>query len=311
MKPCLPTRPASVPRAAQARAASARAFPAGVAFTRAFAGVTVLAGALAASVPGAAVASSSRTAARAPLLVYAGAGFRLPIEEAACVFGERESLAVEVTFAGSGCLLAQAELAGRGDLLIPGEIHYLRQAQERGLAGPAVPLAILRPVIAVAKGNPRAVRGLVDLARRDLRVGLGDPKSVAVGLAAERWIADALAPPTAKAVLANVRTRALNVNELGTQLALCALDAVVVWDATLSLFPALEAVPAAGSREHPTVITGAVLTFSRQEQVAERFLTFLSGPEGRAIFRKRGYEPYDGRTPLDGRTPVGDRRASP
>lgn len=225
------------------------------------------------------------------LTVFAGAGFRLPIEAAVQAFEARVPVEVEVTFAGSGCLLAQAELAGRGDVFIPGERHYLDQARRRGVAGDAVPIAYLRPVIAVPRGNPAGITALSDLARPGLRVGLGDPESVAVGVATERWMTATLDAPTRDAIDANVRTRAINVNELGSQLTLGALDAAVVWDVTVPLFDALDAVAPASSREHRTTITGGVLGFSRHPVEAGGFLAFLAGPEGAAIFAAHGYEP--------------------
>lgn len=227
------------------------------------------------------------------LLVYAGAGFRLPIEAAAKAFAVREGFPVETTFAGSGCLLAQAELAGRGDVFIPGELHYLNQACQRKLASSTISLAYLRPTIAVARGNPRGVNSLDDLARPDVRVGLGDPASVAVGIATEGWIEATLDPTTREEIRRHVRTRALNVNELGAQLTLGAIDAAVVWDATLALFPALEAVPVESSREHRTVICAGALEMSAWPNETQRFLAFLTGPEGRAIFREHGYEPFE------------------
>src|SRR5262245_2411023 len=80
-------------------------------------------------------ANSDGGSSHEPLLVFAGAGFRSPVEEAARAFTEHTGIPVEATFAGSGCLLAQAELANRGDVFLPGELHYVRDAQERGLVG--------------------------------------------------------------------------------------------------------------------------------------------------------------------------------
>ncbi len=198
---------------------------------------------------------------------------------------------IEATFAGSGCLLAQAELAGRGDVFIPGELHYVEQARERGLVGDAVSIAYLNPVIVVEKGNPFGIAELRDLARPELRLGLGDPQSVAVGIAAERWLAAELDEATRAAVLERVTTRALNVNELGSQLTLGALDAAIVWDATVPLFPQLTAVVPPSSKAYRTLITGSVLKMSEHAEDAARFLSFLVGEEGRSIFRKFGYTP--------------------
>jgi molybdate transport system substrate-binding protein len=227
------------------------------------------------------------------LLVYAGAGFRPPVEDAAAAFERSRGAHVELTFAGSGCLLAQAELAGRGDVFIPGEMHYLEKAQERGIAGEAVRIAYLAPVIAVRKGNPKEIHGLADFTRPGVRVGLGDPQSVAVGLAAERWLRATLGEGGLAAVSANVTTRALNVNELGSQLSLSAIDAAIVWDATVPLFSDLEAVVPENAREFRTLIAGSVLSMSKQPQLAAEFLAFLISEEGRGIFRARSYEPYE------------------
>lgn len=227
-----------------------------------------------------------------PLFIYCCAGFRPPIEEAARIFSESRQVRVEVTYAGSGCLIAQAELAGRGDLFIPGEEHYIVQAQERGLVGEVSRIAYLRPVIAVRKGNPLGIHGLADLARPSIRLGLGDPKSVAVGLAAERWLEAALSEQTIAAVHANTITRAINVNELGNQIVLGGLDAAIVWDVTVHLFPELEAIVPADSRDHRTVITGSVLEMSTQPDLADAFLEFLTGDGGSAILVSHGYEPF-------------------
>ncbi len=233
-------------------------------------------------------AGAGGAAPGAPLVVFAGAGFRRPIEIAAERF--RGVAPSELTFAGSGCLLAQAELSGKGDLFIPGELLYIEQARARGLAGEPVPLAVLRPVIAVARGNPLAIRGLADLARPGLRIGLGDPKSVAVGIVAERLLAGR---PDREAILDRVRSRALNVNEIATQIALGALDAGIVWDATVPLFTGkLEAVVPPESAAQRSVVAGAVLATARNRAAAAAFLAFLASEEGAAIFRQQGYVPF-------------------
>jgi molybdate transport system substrate-binding protein len=239
------------------------------------------------------VAQDAYAAEKRALLVYAGAGFRPPLEDAAAAFERSRGARVELTFAGSGCLIAQAELAGRGDVFIPGEMHYLEKAQERGIAGETVRIAYLLPVVAVRKGNPKGVRDLADFSRPGIRVGLGDPQSVAIGLVGERWLSATLGENGLPGVHANVTTRALNVNELGSQLALGAIDAAIVWNVTVSLFPDLESVVPENAREYRTLIAGSVLSMSKQPQLANEFLAFLTSDEGRGIFRARSFEPYE------------------
>lgn len=227
------------------------------------------------------------------LFVYCGAGFRLPVEAIAEEYEATHGTKIDLTFAGSGCLIAQAELGERGDLFIPGEAHYMDRASERGLISRAEPVAYLHPVIAVRSGNPRALDDLEDLAAPGLRLGLGDPTSVAVGIAAERWLAGELAPEMVAAIQGNVITRAINVNELGNQLALGGLDAAIVWDVTLPLFPDLEAIAWESGIRYRTLITAGSLAMSRHPEETARFLAFLTGPRGDAIFAAHGYEPAD------------------
>ena len=250
--------------------------------------VAVVAGCVAATI----LAPSDVIAGGEPLFIYCCAGFRPPIEEAARIFSESHQVRVEVTYAGSGCLIAQAELAGRGDLFIPGEEHYIVQAQERGLVGEVSRIAYLRPVIAVRKGNPLGIHGLTDLARPSIRLGLGDPKSVAVGLAAEGWLDAALSEQAIAAVHGNTITRAINVNELGNQIVLGGLDAAIVWDVTVRLFPDLDAIVPAVSRDPRTGSTGSVLEMSPLPDLADAFLEFLTGDAGSAILVSHGYEPF-------------------
>ncbi|MEZ4654305.1 MAG: substrate-binding domain-containing protein [Candidatus Eisenbacteria bacterium] len=227
------------------------------------------------------------------LFVYCCAGFRPPIEAAAQAFSAETGVKIDLTYAGSGCLIAQAELAGRGDLFLPGEEHYITKAQERGIVGTISQVAYLRPVIAVRKGNPLDIHVLADLARPGLRVGLGDPKSVAVGVASESWFRASLTDVQISKILKNTTTRAINVNELGNQLALGGIDAAIVWDVTVPLFDGLEAIVTPDSRAHRTVITGGVLQMSKRPELAARFLSFLTESEGREILRSFGYEPYE------------------
>ncbi len=238
-----------------------------------------------------AAGTTVRGSSEESVFVYCCAGFRPPIEAAAEKFTATYGTPIELTFAGSGCLIAQAELAGQGDLFIPGEEHYIQKAKERGIVKEIVPIAYLRPVIAVKKGNPKGVSSLADLGQPGLRVGLGDPKSVAVGLAAERWFRARLDERTVGRIEANTTTRAINVNELGNQLALGGIDAAIVWDVTIPLFPQLEGIDAAGSIDHRTTITGGVLEMSRSPELADRFLRYLTGPEGRQVLEDFGYEP--------------------
>ena len=223
------------------------------------------------------------------LFVYVGAGFRLPVEEVASRFREETGVSVELSFAGSGCLLAQAALSRRGDLYMPGEEFFMAQAREQGLITREADIAYMRPVILVPRGNPKNIEGVADLGRPGLRVGLGHPLATACGISAEEVLRGL---PSQARVRANVIMNALNVNELGTAVALKALDAAIAWDATADLFrldtEALAIPPKIGK---PTTIPLGILSFTRRPEEARRFLEFMGDEQGGvAVFKEHGYE---------------------
>jgi molybdate transport system substrate-binding protein len=69
-------------------------------------------------------------------------------------------------FGGSGAMLSQLSLTGRGDLYLPGSSDFMLRAREQGKVEPEteVRLAYLLPALLVAKGNPKQLHGLADLA---------------------------------------------------------------------------------------------------------------------------------------------------
>jgi len=81
-------------------------------------------------------------------------------------------------------VLSQMKLSKTGDLFIPGPPDYMEKAKEEGLVHGKTEriLAYLIPAILVQRGNPKDIESLADLARPGIRVGIGNPEAVCVGL---------------------------------------------------------------------------------------------------------------------------------
>src|SRR5262245_38579518 len=97
---------------------------------------------------------SGSTDDRQPLLVFCAAGIRVPVDAAARAYQEELGVPVHLQYGGSQTLLANVEASHRGDLYIPADDSYLKIARDKGLAAEAIPLAGMKPVLAVKKGNP-------------------------------------------------------------------------------------------------------------------------------------------------------------
>ena len=231
------------------------------------------------------------------LFVYCGSGIRPAMEAMRSEFTAATGIPVRVTYAGSGCLLSMLTFARSGDLYMPGERYYVDQAIADGHLHDPVQIAYFVAVVGVQKGNPKGIRSLADLARSDVRVGIGHPETVACGLAARRILEKA---GVWEAVKANVDAQGActgTAMELTNALALNAIDAAINWDAMI--FPMRDrldilTIPLEQNVEVPIPL--GVLTWSTRQREAERFIEFALSADAKRCFETHGYhtamEPY-------------------
>lgn len=211
---------------------------------------------------------------KSPLFIYAGAAFRPPLEEMGRTFERKYGVPVRFNFTGSNCLLAQIILSQQGDLFLPGEEFYVRQAQKRGYVLKSETIGYFVPVILVRKGNPKGIRSLKDLAKPGIKVGLGDPKACAIGEISEAILRK---NGLTQAVHKNVAFRAMTAPELANALRLGAIDACINWDAIANypwVRPAVEIIAIPPEQNVITANPLAILNTTKNLQAAEKFLQF-------------------------------------
>ncbi len=119
------------------------------------------------------------------LFMYCAAGIRPPVEQVAANYLKEYGAPVQLQYGGSNTLLSQIEVAKTGDLYLAADDTYTDLARQKGLVKEAIPLANMRPVIAVKKGNPQNIRGIKDLLRDDVKTALGNPDQAAIGKTAQ------------------------------------------------------------------------------------------------------------------------------
>jgi molybdenum ABC transporter molybdate-binding protein len=222
------------------------------------------------------------------LLVYCAAGLKPSVEAAAKHFEQEGFGAVRLQFGGSGQLLESLALTGRGDLFIAADASYVDQAQQRGLARERFGLAMQRPALAVAAGNPKHIRSFSDALRADVRLGLANPETASIGRCAKRALTEI---GRWDEVHERVVVMKPTVNEIADDVRIGALDAAVVWDATIAQVQGLERVPAPELGDHGETVTATVLAKSAHPTAAIRFARYLAAPDRGSIeFVARGYE---------------------
>lgn len=222
------------------------------------------------------------------LLLFCGAGIRPPVAELAATFGRENGVNVITDYAGSEVLLPKIKLSKRGDLYMPGDKHYTDLAAGEGLILSRKLVCYFVPTILVQKGNPRKISGLQDLIKPGVKLGLGNARSCAIGRKCKKifeknnisW----------DDVEENLRFQSATVNELGLQIQAKSLDAVIVWDAVAKYYADHgEEVPIPKGQNLISTVEVGVLKFTRERELAERFVEFAVSKRGRTIFRKHDY----------------------
>lgn len=226
------------------------------------------------------------------LTLFCAAGIKAPVAKIAKAYTQLYGVDVDIQYGGSGTLLSNLRIAQYGDLYLAADPSFMDEAREYGLIAETQPLAILKPVIAVRKGNPKDIQHLHDLLHQDVSIALGNPEVASIGrLTREMLSKESLWEQIKKKTTVFKPT----VNEVANDVYIGAVDACIAWDATVGHYNNLEAIQLSLFDEYMKNITIGVLNYSRQPTEALRFLRFISSLEhGNPVFNQLGYHAIQG-----------------
>jgi molybdate transport system substrate-binding protein len=236
----------------------------------------------------------ARARAQAPIrtvAVAAASNLKPALEELGAAFeAANPGVRVSVTLGASGALLAQARNGAPFDLFLSADREYPRKAIEAGLAADEVVYAIGRLVVWAPAGSRLDLerKGLAALADPALeKLAIANPRVAPYGRAAEAAL-------RAAGIFDAVKDRLVlgqNVSQAAQFARSGAADAALL-PASLMALPELRGgkileIPPA---THPPLEQSAVvLRGAREPALARTFLSFLTGPRGRAILGRSGY----------------------
>jgi molybdate transport system substrate-binding protein len=223
--------------------------------------------------------------------IFAGSASKPALDEAASVFEKQTGAKVYLTYGGSGTVLSQMELSKTGDIYIPGSPDFLVKAESKKITDPNTTkiVAYLIPAINVQPGNPKNIQSLSDLAKPGIKVGIGNPTTVCVGLYAVEILDK---NHLLNDVYKNIVTQAASCDNTATLISLKSVDTVMGWSVFRDWDPKnIETVylkPEQVSRL--AYIPAAISTFTKEKEASAAFINFLISSTGRDIFRKWGYD---------------------
>jgi len=219
------------------------------------------------------------------LVVYAGAMLRPAIEETLKEFERREGVELTRVYNGCGILVGSMKTGQRPDLYFACDVQFMKQVQE--LYREAATVSSNQLVIAVRKGNPHQIRELKDLARTELKLGVGHEQQCALGqLTKETFLTAGLYGQLVK----NVKVQAPTGDLLVVNLRAGDLDAAVVYQSNVTPYAGdLDAVPI---KDIPCSVAEQPVAQGRDTeypQLTRRLLEALRTPESRRRFEELGF----------------------
>lgn len=245
------------------------------------------------------------------LLIFAGSASKAPTEEATKLFSEKYGVKVETIFGGSGYVLSQMILGKTGDLYFPGSSDFMEIAKRKGAVSPETEKYVVYLVnsINVQKGNPKNIKTLKDLTRPGLKVAIANPEGVCVGTYAVEIIEKNFTEQEKEKFRKNLINYTGSCEKTATAVSLKAVDAVIGWRVFEHWDPKrIETIPL---KKEELIRIGyipiAISKFTKNRDLAQKFIDFLDTEEAKSIYRKYHYfmTPDDAKAWIGAEKPVG------
>ncbi len=224
------------------------------------------------------------------MTVFCGSANKPAMEEIASLFERKENIKVHMIFGGSGTLLSQIQLSKKGEIYLPGSPEYIILAERKKLIIEASDeiIAYLIPAIITPSGNPANIQGLEDLAKPGMRVGLGNPETVCMGLYGIEILEK---NGLLEGVLNNVVTFGASCLKTANLISLNQVDAIMGWRFFHFWDPArMEYIPIAPEKiPRISYIPISIPVYTKDILVSRKFISFVLSPLSREIYNKYGY----------------------
>lgn len=232
------------------------------------------------------LAAAPGHAAAAELTVSGAASLTAAFGEIAQAFAAANPGAtVRTNFAGSPTLVQQIREGAPVDVFASADEPTMQKLADAGdVAGQPAVFARNRLAIVVARGNPKGVAGVADLAKPGLIVSLCGPTVPAGRYAREIFAKAGVAVPES--------SHELDVKAVLSRVSLGEADAGIVYVTDVRAGgDAVEAVTIPDAQNVVARYPIAVLTHAKEPALGRAFVGFVTGRAGQAILQRFGFLP--------------------
>lgn len=230
------------------------------------------------------------------MTVFCGSANKPAMEKIAKAFEKETGIEINLIFGGSGTLLSQLELSKKGEIYLPGSPDYISIGLRKKLLieGSDRIVAYLVPALITPAGNPAGIRKLEDLAKPGVRVGIGNPKSVCLGLYSIELLETA---GLTDDVLKNVVTFGGSCSKTANLASLKQVDAILGWRVFHFWNPSRMEFVAIEPDKIPRIsyIPISIPIYTKDKKLSERFIEYVLSDKGLGFYNQFGYISDEGK----------------
>jgi molybdate transport system substrate-binding protein len=220
---------------------------------------------------------------RTTLTVFAAASLQPAFDKIGQKLQTTKNIVTTFSYAGTQTLTTQLTQGAPADVFATADAAHMTTIQSAGLIrGQSALFAHNRLEIAVAKGNPKGIHALADLARSGLVVVLADP-SVPAGKYAQQALAKAK-------VTVHPASLEQQVTGVLSKVALGEADAGIVYVSDIVTSGQVDGVAIPDAQNVIADYPIAVLKGTQNLTGATAFVDLVLSTEGQAILRAAGFE---------------------
>jgi len=222
-----------------------------------------------------------------PLVLFCAASNRTVIDSIRIQYEREFNRSIQIQYGPSQTLLSSIEVSGAGDLFLPADDSYIELGNQKGLLSEVIPLASMRGVVAVRRGNPKGVRDFSDLLRSDVRLVQSSPDSSAIGKRTKICLVENDHWDRLNAATTAFRT---TVTDIANDLVVGAADAGIVYDAVLHSYSDLESIELPQLGAVVSQVSLGVISSSKRPQAALHFARYIAARDrGLTHYAKHGF----------------------
>ncbi len=217
-----------------------------------------------------------------PLVLFCAASNRAVMESIRTQYEQEFQRSIQIQYGASQTLLASIEVSGSGDLFLPADDSFIELGSQKGLISEVLPLATMRGVVAVRRGNPKGIHSFSDLLRSEIRMVQASPDASAIGKRTRLALTENKSWDRLESATLAFRT---TVTDVANDLVVDSADAGIVFDAVMTTFPDLEAIELPELNGIESKVSLAVISSSKRPQAALHFARYVAA-------RDRGKKQY-------------------